>query len=566
MYCCFLRPTKSSFLEPCEPKILDDQGQTAVGRQANGFMQSQVNQLNQEVLSASSGSPTTVVEAEQNQKSEDGDIKRSRQDRHRKSSTLDERSSHSEAKPVEYHDGQVELKSVENQPEQQQNLPHRQRQRTLTRQAASTRDESLSVSSVDSQNTPVDQSVPGQLVKNHSQTSTDNVSVRSGVSGQSSSSNNKQKVEQQERRHSRRKSRSIMDTSSDGLQADRDGDGDGVVEASEQRIEFEPAPNETQGEIRRRKSKSQPPTPRAVVRTSSKQDIERQQQDQARQADRGSSRPASDRRLEPRRACSVSPSVSSSVNIRQILENVAELEGPFSDPTLALRVAMSALEGPCWSTKVEGLLALIRLASHHPTLVASHMHEVVTRVAQETQNLRSTVARSAIFSLGDFCAKLKRQIEPEMDIIVQALLQKSMENTAFIRDDIRRAFSSMCENLTQWRLANCLISQGGSHRNVHVRRMASQFIAYLVDRLGPAKCLVGARDIGANLIPAAARFAQDSSPHTRYYGRLILDRLMTHGAYERLARKYMAPNLYRSTVGIIESIRRRGPGELPAEL
>lgn len=265
------------------------------------------------------------------------------------------------------------------------------------------------------------------------------------------------------------------------------------------------------------------------------------------------------------RAISVSPSVASGVNIRHILENVAEVEGPFQDSNLALRVAMDALDGPCWSTKVEGILALIRLATYHQPLVAAHSHEIIVKIASETSNLRSTVARSAIFALGDFSCKLKRLVEPDLDIMVSALLAKSSENTAFIRDDIRKALTQMVENLTGWRLANSLLLHGSNHKNVHVRRMASQFVASLVDRMGAAKCLVGARDISAQLIPAAAKFAQDSSPHTRYYGRSILARIMQHGAFDRLMRKTLTPNLYRSTLGIMESVKRRGPGEPPQE-
>lgn len=266
-----------------------------------------------------------------------------------------------------------------------------------------------------------------------------------------------------------------------------------------------------------------------------------------------------------RRAVSVSPSLASHVNIRHILENVAEVEGAFQEPQLAFKVAIEALDGPCWSTKVEGILALIRLATHHEQLVVGHLHEVVGRTAQETRNLRSTVARSAIFALGDFCAKLKRSVEPELEAMVQALMQKSTESTAFIRDDIRRALATMIEHITHWRLANALIYHGANHKNSLVRRMAGQYIALLVERMGAAKCLVGARDIGAQLLPVAARFAQDSSPHTRYYGRLILSKLVHHGAFERLLRKYLTPNLYRSTLGIIESVKRRGTGEPPPD-
>lgn len=258
-----------------------------------------------------------------------------------------------------------------------------------------------------------------------------------------------------------------------------------------------------------------------------------------------------------------SSSMTASVNIRHILENVAQTEGPFQEPNIAFKVAMNAIEAPVWSTKVEGMLALIRLATFHQPLIVKNLHDVICRTANETKNLRSTVARSAIFALGDYCVKLKRQIEPEMDAIVQALLAKSVENTSFIRDDIRKAFVCMVEELTSWRLALSLIHHGSFHKNLHIRQMASQFISLLVEKMGSTKCMVGSKDISDQLIPAAARFTMDNSPHTRFYGRKIFSVLMNHNSFERLMRKHCTPSMYRNTLGIIESIKRRGLGVSP---
>lgn len=330
-------------------------------------------------------------------------------------------------------------------------------------------------------------------------------------------------------------------------------------------------------EIRWRASKSQPPAPDRHQKHEPEEQQQLSQQQQQQQYHHQDAQIVKSSQLSKalqqqqhesstRRAISVSPSVTNAqVNIRHILENVAQVEGPFQDAHLAYKVAMDALDSPCWSTKVEGILALIRLSAYHQPLVIAHLHEIVNRLAAETKNLRSTVARSAIFALGDFCFNLKRSVEPELELIVQALLHKSIENTAFIRDDIRQSLSRVLDSVTQWRFALALMHHGANHKNAQVRRMSSHFLAQLVERMGAAKCLVGARDISAQLIPAAAKFAQDNSPQTRYYGRLILSRIMHHGAFERLLRKNVVPNLYRSTVGVIESIKRRGAGEPPTD-
>lgn len=71
------------------------------------------------------------------------------------------------------------------------------------------------------------------------------------------------------------------------------------------------------------------------------------------------------------------------------------------------------------------------------------------------------------------------------------------------------------------------------------------------------KCLLGPRDIGEHLLPAAARFIQDGSPHTRYFGRRIFAVLMHHPLFDKLLRKHVSPGTYRNISGMLETIKRR---------
>ena len=90
-----------------------------------------------------------------------------------------------------------------------------------------------------------------------------------------------------------------------------------------------------------------------------------------------------------------------------------------------------------------------------------------------------------------------------------------------------------------------------------VRRTTGFYLSQLVEQMGPNKCLMGPRDIGEHLLPAAARFVQDGSPHTRYYGRKIFSILQPHASFDKLLRKYLSPSTFRNIVGILESIKRR---------
>lgn len=58
------------------------------------------------------------------------------------------------------------------------------------------------------------------------------------------------------------------------------------------------------------------------------------------------------------------------------------------------------------------MLAISRLATFHPSVLAKDIHTVILALVYEVKNLRSTVARTAIFTLGDLLVKMKRHVEP----------------------------------------------------------------------------------------------------------------------------------------------------------
>ncbi|XP_015791082.1 TOG array regulator of axonemal microtubules protein 1-like isoform X2 [Tetranychus urticae] len=262
----------------------------------------------------------------------------------------------------------------------------------------------------------------------------------------------------------------------------------------------------------------------------------------------------------------IQPAIPPNANIRHIMENVVKTEGPFDNPQEALRAALAAFGEDAWTTKVEGMLAVTRLASFHPSVLQKDFHSVIVSLVDEVKNLRSSVSRSAIFTLGDLFSKMKKSLEPDMELIGSALLAKCSENASFIREDCEKALMSMVEEMPQIKSALILIHFGANHRNMNVRRTAAFFLSILVEKMGPVKCLMGPKDIGEHLLQSAAKFLMDGSPHTRFYGRKIFSVLLNHSLFDKLLRKHVAPGTYRNICGILDSIKRRGVGEKPADL
>lgn len=74
------------------------------------------------------------------------------------------------------------------------------------------------------------------------------------------------------------------------------------------------------------------------------------------------------------------------------------------------------------------MLAVNRLALFHPNVLKKELHTIVLALAYEVKNLRSTVARSAIFTLADLLQKMKGHIDP---VSLEQKIKKCLFNFNF---------------------------------------------------------------------------------------------------------------------------------------
>lgn len=168
---------------------------------------------------------------------------------------------------------------------------------------------------------------------------------------------------------------------------------------------------------------------------------------------------------------------------------------------------------------MEGLNFVRCLAAFHSDLLNTKLHETTFAVVQEVKNLRSGVSRAAVVCLGDLFTYLKKSMDQELDTAVRALLHKAGESNTFIREDVDKALKAMVNNVTPARAVISLINGGQSHLHIAVRRCTAQHLADVVECMEPERISSGAKDMAERLLPAAAKFAQDSSQETRVWER-----------------------------------------------
>ncbi|XP_069590951.1 TOG array regulator of axonemal microtubules protein 1 [Ranitomeya imitator] len=233
-----------------------------------------------------------------------------------------------------------------------------------------------------------------------------------------------------------------------------------------------------------------------------------------------------------------------------------------SRPDLSIMEVFKLLSDEEWEKKIEGLNLVRSLSIFHSHVVLERLHELKIAVTQEVKNLRSTVSRAAIGCLGDMFTHLKKHMDHELDNCVRVLLHKAGESNVFIREDVDKALDAMVQNVTPVRALAALINGGLSHLNTAVKKCAAQHMSDLVERMGPGRILSGIKDVTDRALPAIAKFAQDGSQETRFFGRKMLHYLMSHPEFDKMLEKYIPTKDLPYIRDVMKNIQVKGVGEI----
>ncbi|KAK9533507.1 hypothetical protein VZT92_008619 [Zoarces viviparus] len=237
----------------------------------------------------------------------------------------------------------------------------------------------------------------------------------------------------------------------------------------------------------------------------------------------------------------------------------------FSKPDLALMESFNLLSSENWEKKIEGLTFLRSLAHYHSDTLQGRLHDVCLFLIQEVKNLRSSVSRVAVCTLGDLYTRLEKAMDQELEGTVKALLLKAGETNAFIRQDVEAALGCMVQHCTPTRGINALLSGGLSHLNAVVRRCAAQHLANLVEKVGAARLLSGGKDLTGRILPAVTKLAQDSSQEARYFGRRMLLSLSSHPDFDKILEKHIPTKDLPTVRDTVFTLKTKSLGEMPQE-
>ncbi|XP_066451205.1 TOG array regulator of axonemal microtubules protein 2 [Eleutherodactylus coqui] len=214
-------------------------------------------------------------------------------------------------------------------------------------------------------------------------------------------------------------------------------------------------------------------------------------------------------------------------------ENGGPGMAPMSHPEQGLLEALKWLNQKDWEQKEKGLLSMRCLASWHPEVLFSRLHDVSTAVTREVSNLRSKVSRHAIKTLGDLFKALRRNMDQEVEEISRVLLHKIGDSNDFIREESDKSLGVMVEYVSASKVLSALITGGISHRNSSVRKCAAKHLLTVVEQLRAEKLLLGPRESTDAFLRTLIKLMHDAQQDTRFYGRRMFSLVMTHPKFEQ---------------------------------
>ncbi|XP_037986951.1 TOG array regulator of axonemal microtubules protein 2-like [Motacilla alba alba] len=264
----------------------------------------------------------------------------------------------------------------------------------------------------------------------------------------------------------------------------------------------------------------------------------------------------------PRNSSVTSQTATGAKRREEPLRGHGQKDRAFSNPQQSLQEALSMLGSDDWEQKKKGLLNITHLAESHSEVLLCRLREICLAVTSEVTNLRSKVSCSAIVTLGDLFAILRKDMDSEADEVAAVLLHMVWNSPEFIQKAACQSLGMMVENVTPARAMTVLMDRGVKSRYVQVRKCAAELLLSLMEKMGVTK-LAGTPK-AERLAEVAGTLAQDCHKDTRHYGQEMVKMLLTHQKFKKLLEQALSTH---DLEDILRRIKKKGmesqKGECP---
>uniref|UniRef100_A0A8R1IDE9 TOG domain-containing protein n=2 Tax=Caenorhabditis japonica TaxID=281687 RepID=A0A8R1IDE9_CAEJA len=95
--------------------------------------------------------------------------------------------------------------------------------------------------------------------------------------------------------------------------------------------------------------------------------------------------------------------------------SVSKSYSSLDSSNMSVNLALKKMSSDDWADKVDGLNMISALSESNPKQVADNLKEVIVAILNECKNLRSSVSRVAIVTIGTIAQNLNSKIDSEME-------------------------------------------------------------------------------------------------------------------------------------------------------
>ncbi|XP_059696399.1 TOG array regulator of axonemal microtubules protein 2-like [Haemorhous mexicanus] len=255
----------------------------------------------------------------------------------------------------------------------------------------------------------------------------------------------------------------------------------------------------------------------------------------------------------PRSSSVTSQTATGAKRREEPLRGHGQKDRAFSDPPQSLQEALSMLGSDDWELKEKGLFNIPRLAESHPEVLLSRLHEICLAVTSEVTNLRSKVSCSAVVTLGELFAILKKDMDSEADEVAVVLFHMVQNSPEFIQKAACQSLGMMVENMTPARAMTVLMDKGVKSRYTQARKCAAELLLSLVEKMGVTKLAGTPR--AERLAQVAGTLAQDCHKDTRHYGQEMVKMLLNNQKFKKILEQSLSPH---DLEDILTRIKKKG--------
>lgn len=205
---------------------------------------------------------------------------------------------------------------------------------------------------------------------------------------------------------------------------------------------------------------------------------------------------------------------------------------PLKNPQSAWQHAADALveaqakgKTASWSKQVQALLALRRMAAHHPVQAREHANRALRLVAPLVSSPRSALAKSALLAVADLLGAAGEAAEPALPACMPPLLKRAGDaSNAFLQAEAGRALSAVVRGASAKAALGAVLGAARSAEPL-VRLSSAPWVEKVAQAHLPA--LSGAQVEAVTR--QAAKFTQAGNEGVRHAGKRTLAVLRAGG-------------------------------------